>query len=81
MEKTDARRCRLAFDDMAVMGGQHYPCIIYLREGGAPIGPVGHGMREARRQWVSKHDSFADPICRANCLDVCVDYNNVAGHQ
>jgi len=22
------------------------------------------------------HNSFNDKICRKNCLDVCIDYNN-----
>lgn len=69
------RRCGLVLDDMAVMGGKHYPCIIYLREGGAAIGDVGPAMRDERAAWHLAHDSFKDPICSANCLDVCCDYN------
>ena len=76
----DSHRCRLALDDSASAGGQHFPCVIYMRERGAPIGPVASGlaMRKARAEWVVNHDTHADPICRANCLDVCVDYNNRA---
>ena len=73
---SDSSRCHLALDDMAVIGGQHYPCIIYLREGGQPIGPVGSDMRRRRAGWVDAHDTHDDPICRRNCLDVCRDYNN-----
>jgi molybdenum cofactor biosynthesis enzyme MoaA len=67
--------CHLVKDDSAVMGEHHYPCIIYLREGGSPIGPVGQGMREQRRAWFEQHEPFEDPICRGNCLDVCVAHN------
>jgi MoaA/NifB/PqqE/SkfB family radical SAM enzyme len=74
--KTDSHRCGLAMDDIAVMGDKHYPCIIYLRESGNPIGSVGPNMRVERAEWSSSHNTDADPICRANCLDVCVDYNN-----
>jgi len=74
----DCRRCRLAMDDMAVAGRWHFPCIIHLREGGDPIGEVGPEMRDERARWVEAHDGRADPICRSNCLDVCVDYNNAA---
>ena len=74
----NCRRCRLALDDMAVAGRWHFPCIIHLREGGDPIGEVGPGMREERARWVEAHDGLADPICRANCLDVCADYNDRA---
>ena len=72
----DTGRCSLVLDDMAVVGDFHYPCIIYLREGGAPIGKVGPNMRGERAEWSQSHDCHDDPICRGNCLDVCVDYNN-----
>ncbi len=78
LRKTDCRVCFLALDDMAVYDGCHYPCIIYLREGGLPVGGVSDTMRRERWDWVHAHDSFADDICRHNCLDVCVDYNNRA---
>lgn len=74
----DPNRCRLVLDDMAIAGEHHFPCIIYLREGGDPIGLVGDDMRQQRIAWAETHDTGADPICRANCLDVCVDYNRQA---
>jgi hypothetical protein len=61
---------------MAVMGKLHYPCIIYLRESGQPIGTVGPKMRHERERWSRTRDTHHDPICRRNCLDVCVAYNN-----
>ena len=33
-------------------------------------------MRAERLEWACNHDCMRDPICAANCLDVCVDYNN-----
>ena len=73
----DSNRCRLVLDDMAVAGGMHYPCIIYLREGGLPIGEFGtRDMRQMRAAWSGAHRSDEDPICSRNCLDVCIDYNN-----
>lgn len=68
-------KCGLVLDDMAVMGDKHYPCIIYLRENGQPIGTVGENMRQERLEWYEAHDSFNDEICSKNCLDVCCDYN------
>lgn len=72
----DNHKCALVLDDMAVVGDSHFPCIIYLREGGNPIGKVGPTMRVERERWFERHDSSLDPICSKNCLDVCVDYNN-----
>jgi pyruvate-formate lyase-activating enzyme len=76
LDESDARRCGLVLDDMASMGTSHYPCIIYMREGGQPIGKIGPTMRADRAKWAADHDTFADPICRKNCLDVCVMFNN-----
>ena len=73
----DPVRCGLVLDDMAVMGDRHYPCIIYLREGGEAIGKVGPKMREERERWSLAHDCLTDPICSRNCLDVCRDFNAV----
>lgn len=76
LEDEDSPVCGLALDDMAVANGKHYPCIIYMREGGKPIGDVGPNMMEERADWVNDHVSPLDPICRQNCLDVCIDFNN-----
>jgi molybdenum cofactor biosynthesis enzyme MoaA len=72
----DSNRCGLVLDDMAVCKGNHYACIIHMREGGAPIGKVGPEMRKERESWYTTHDTHSDSICSKNCLDVCVDYNN-----
>ncbi len=73
---TDSNRCPLVLDDMVVAGDWHYPCIIYLREQGSPIGKLSSHMRQERQQWFEHHDTHADDICAHNCLDVCTDYNN-----
>lgn len=78
LTKTDSRKCFLVLDDMAAFDGKHYPCIIYLREGGQPIGAIGQNMRHERAAWFLEHDSFSDRICSTNCLDVCAEFNNAA---
>jgi molybdenum cofactor biosynthesis enzyme MoaA len=69
------KKCGLVLDDMAIMGWNHYPCIIYMREGGEPIGKINPKIREERKTWYENHDCQKDSICSKNCLDVCVDYN------
>ncbi len=76
IQDSDSNRCPLVLDDMAVAQQYHFPCIIYLREGGEPIGILGPHVRTARGLWEFVHDTHKDPICRNNCLDVCIDYNN-----
>lgn len=79
ISERDNNRCHLVLDDMAVKGDSHYPCIIYLRENGKPIGKTNttiYDIRKQRLKWSLEHNCFNDQICRDNCLDVCIDYNN-----
>lgn len=76
----DCGKCHLVKDDSVVAGKYHFPCVIYMREQGDPIGEVGPGMREDRLAWFNGHDSHMDPICSKNCLDVCIDFNNRCEH-
>ncbi len=78
LTSSDCGTCHLNRDDCIVAGKWHFPCVIHFREGGDPIGEVGPTMREDRFRWLENRDSRQDPICRANCLDVCRDYNNRA---
>jgi len=75
IEDGDSDRCGIAIDDVAIAGEYHFPCIIYLREQGDPIGKVGPTMRRDRAEWSRNHNTKNDPICRANCLDCIVQYN------
>jgi len=76
IQPEDSDRCGLITDDSAVMGDEHFPCIIHMREGGKAIGKVGPNMRQERVEWAKTHDTHSDPICLKNCLDACVEYNN-----
>lgn len=80
IDKIDCNTCYLMLDDMVVKNNEHYPCIIHMREHGNPIGSVkGKTIQEIRRDrydFIKNRNSFLDPICRKNCLDVCQDYNN-----
>lgn len=75
---SDNDRCPLMMDDSIIAGEYHFPCIIYMREGGDPIGRVHSGMRAERVRWSQEHNTHEDSICRKNCLDVCRDYNNMS---
>lgn len=70
-------RCPLVLDDMVVTVAGHHPCVIHMREGGPPIGTVDKPMEDIRKErvaWFRENDPRRDPICKANCLDVCVDH-------
>jgi len=78
IELADSDRCYLVRDDSAVAGHWHFPCVIYMREGGEPIGKIGLDMTAERYEWSLAHDTYQDEICIRNCLDCLVDYNNMA---
>jgi sulfatase maturation enzyme AslB (radical SAM superfamily) len=76
----DCSRCHLVKDDMVVLHGKHFPCVIYMREQGLEIGSV-YGktleqIRSDRKEWFENTDTKNDLICKNNCLDVCIDHNN-----
>lgn len=76
MVETDAKKCALVLDDSVIAGDYHFPCVIYMREKGEAIGKVSENMRLERAEWFKNHDCYKDDICRKNCLDVCIDYND-----
>jgi len=80
IQESDCPKCYLVKDDSVVAGSGdnawHFPCVIAMREGCKAIGKVGKNMRQERLDWFERHNSFDNPICRKNCLDVCIDYNN-----
>jgi len=75
LEADDPRRCHIVLDEMTARDGAHYPCFVYMREGGLPIGRIGPSVRMERERWSLRHDPFEDPICRGNCPDICRAYN------
>lgn len=76
ISEKDSNKCALVIDDSVIAGDYHFPCVIYMREKGEPIGKVSENMRKERIEWFKNHNCYEDDICRKNCLDVCIDYNN-----
>lgn len=76
----DCGKCHLVKDDMVVLHGFHYPCVIYMREQGNSIGTVYgknlNEIRSERKEWFQKTNTKDDRICKQNCLDVCIEHNN-----
>jgi len=76
LRSCDSGKCALVMDDSIVAGRFHYPCPVYMREQGKPIGITGPNMRQERIEWFKNHNCHKDEICKNSCLDICVDYNN-----
>lgn len=77
LKETDNKHCPLVLDDIAIAQNKHFPCIIYMREYGNPIGEMKdiEYVRQERKIWAENHNCFEDKICRDNCLDCIVLYN------
>jgi molybdenum cofactor biosynthesis enzyme MoaA len=80
IQEHNCSKCHLVKDDMAVLHGKHFPCIIYMREQGEPIGDMyGKSLKQIRaerKEWFDNTDTKTHPICKKNCLDVCIDHND-----
>jgi sulfatase maturation enzyme AslB (radical SAM superfamily) len=80
IQDSDCNKCHLVKDDMAVLHGNHFPCVIYMREQGKAIGSMYgksiEDIRIERKRWFDSIDTQKDAICKKNCLDVCIDHNN-----
>ena len=76
LQPADTHKRYLVLDDNVVAGKWHYPCGVYLREGGKPIGKINPSMRRQRIEWLNTKDTHTDEICRQFCSDFYVEYNN-----
>lgn len=76
LRSSDSHKCYLVLDDSVIWEKWHYPCGIYLREGGQPIGEISPGMRLEREKWLAAHDTHLDPLCSQFCTDMYISYNN-----
>jgi hypothetical protein len=68
-------KCYLVWDDITLVGNNHFPCAVYAREKGAPIGKVSENLKEERMNWFKNHDSFKDEICLKYCMDFKCRFN------
>lgn len=80
LKETDNNKCPLMLDDTIIKGDYHYACVIHMREHGKPIASIRNksmlDIRNERKDYNDSHDCFKDAVCKNNCLDVCIDYNN-----
>lgn len=72
----NSHRCGVVLDDVAICEGQQYPCVIYARQRGKPIGPMNENFRQDRLAWFKNTDTHKDFVCKFNCLDCLCWYND-----
>jgi molybdenum cofactor biosynthesis enzyme MoaA len=74
-------RCLIPLTERTVDGAYYYPCSVYAREGGAPLGAVSDPPEEQRRRtarFVREGDCLSDRICRRYCLHCTRTFNSLA---
>lgn len=74
-------RCFIPLTERTVDGSFYYPCSVYLREGGAPLGALTDDpatQREKSARFVREGNCLADPICRRYCLHCTRSWNERA---
>jgi MoaA/NifB/PqqE/SkfB family radical SAM enzyme len=76
-------RCYIPLTERTVDALHYYPCSVYLREGGAPLGGIDEpqDMQRAKTAaFVARGDCRRDPICREYCLH-CTRAFNVQANE
>ena len=76
-------RCYVPMSERTVDARYYYPCSVYLREGGRPLGRIQepqHVQREKTADFVQNGRCLDDPICRTYCLH-CTKIFNVAANE
>lgn len=73
---SETSKCHLVKDDLTILGENYYPCAVYAREKGQPIGKFSSNNVEERYQWFEKHDAYKDPICQKFCMDFKCKFNS-----
>jgi len=71
-------RCYIPLTERTVDGVFYYPCSVYLRESGDPLGRIDEPQEEQRAKsaaFVRNGDCLRDPICRRFCLACTKAYN------
>jgi hypothetical protein len=76
-------RCYIPLTERTVDGVSYYPCSVYLREGGVPLGSLNDppAVQRARTAHFVRHGNcLTDPICQTYCLHCTKAYNEAANN-
>lgn len=71
-------RCYIPLTERTMDRTSYYPCSVYLREGGRPLGPLTDPPEVQRARaatFVREGRCLEDPICRRYCLHCTREFN------
>ena len=72
------KHCFVPMTERTVDSRHYFPCSIYVRYYGEPIGPLTDSFAQQQKQimeFVRRHDCRQDPICREHCTNCCKVFN------
>lgn len=73
--------CFVPLSERTVDAASYYPCPVYVREGGAPLGRLTESFSEQQEKtmaFVRGESCREDPICRINCINCLKVFNLTA---
>jgi molybdenum cofactor biosynthesis enzyme MoaA len=72
------RNCFIPLTERTIDGKHFYPCSIYLRYLGKPLGHISESFEKQQKkimEFVRQHDCRTDPICSQHCTNCCKTFN------
>ena len=81
VDRPEEWRCYIPLTERTVDRVFYYPCSVYLRESGAPLGRIDEPQDEQRAKtvaFVRDGRCLEDPICRRYCLRCTREFNESA---
>lgn len=73
------KNCYIPLTERTLDTTYYYPCSVYLREGGKPLGRIDEDDFETQQakivEFMNKSDCLDDPICREYCINCCKKFN------
>jgi MoaA/NifB/PqqE/SkfB family radical SAM enzyme len=77
--------CLVPLTERTWDAGHYYPCPVYVREGGEPLGDLDWADLEDQQdrilEFARKHSCMDDRLCGAYCLTCCKQFNLEANSQ
>jgi MoaA/NifB/PqqE/SkfB family radical SAM enzyme len=76
------KNCFIPLTERTLDTTYYYPCSVYLREGGVPLGRIDEDDLETQQKkilhFIHESNCLEDPICREYCINCCRTFNQFA---
>jgi wyosine [tRNA(Phe)-imidazoG37] synthetase (radical SAM superfamily) len=76
------KNCFIPLTERTLDTTYYYPCSVYLREGGVPLGRLNEDDLETQQKkilhFIQNSNCLEDPICREYCINCCQKFNQFA---